>query len=190
MRVLMSLPVSEASCAKFIEKRDMGCTLDQQADREGVGHRGAWRGDRHASRCNGGAVDAIVIAAMLRWAAARIDLGGGQRGVQKLDDRRTAAITIEHVVFIRTEHRQISAGVDDTGMTTGRLRRWSGATLMAFLALLALSGFALFFVSDDRGQHLAALSHDLLGLGVTVFGIQHWFFASRSDMRKAASRPW
>ena len=72
----------------------------------------------------------------------------------------------------------------------GRLRRLSGATLSAFLLLLVVSGFALFFLSDDRWQHLAALSHDFLGVGVTVFGIQHWFFASRRDMRKAASRPW
>lgn len=72
----------------------------------------------------------------------------------------------------------------------GRRRRLSGALLAAFLALLTLSGFALFFVSDDRGQRFASLSHDVLGVGVTVSGIQHWFFARRRDMRSAASRPW
>jgi hypothetical protein len=72
----------------------------------------------------------------------------------------------------------------------GRLRRWSGATLATFLVLLVVSGFALFFVSEDRWQRVAALSHDVLGVGVTVFGIQHWFFARRRDMRSAASRPW
>ena len=72
----------------------------------------------------------------------------------------------------------------------GRLRRLSGGTLAAFLVLLVVSGFALFFVSDDRWQRGAALTHDVLGLGVTVFGIQHWFFARRRDMRSAASRPW
>ena len=71
----------------------------------------------------------------------------------------------------------------------GRSRRWSGATLATFLALLVISGFALFFVSEDRWQRVAALSHDGLGLGVTIFGIQHWFFARRRDMRSAASRP-
>jgi hypothetical protein len=72
----------------------------------------------------------------------------------------------------------------------GRLRRLSGGTLAAFLALLVLSGFALFFVSDDRWQILAARSHDILGLAVTAFAIQHWFFARRRVMRNAASRPW
>jgi hypothetical protein len=71
-----------------------------------------------------------------------------------------------------------------------RLRRWSGGTLSAFLVLLVVSGFALFFVSADRWQRGAALMHDVLGLGVTVFGVQHWFFAKRRDMRSAASRPW
>jgi hypothetical protein len=72
----------------------------------------------------------------------------------------------------------------------GRLRRVSGGVLTAFFLLLSVSGFALFFVSDDRWQRLAAVAHDGLGLGVTVFAIQHWFFARRRDMRSAASRPW
>jgi hypothetical protein len=72
----------------------------------------------------------------------------------------------------------------------GRSRRLSGATLAASFMLLTLSGFALFFVSDDRWQHLAALTHDAFGLGILVFAIQHWFFPKRRDMRSAASRPW
>jgi hypothetical protein len=71
-----------------------------------------------------------------------------------------------------------------------RLRRLSGGALATLFVLLTLSGFALFFVSDDRWQHLAALVHDVIGLGITVFAIQHWFFARRRDMRRAASRPW
>ena len=59
----------------------------------------------------------------------------------------------------------------------GGLRRLSGGTLATCLLLLVVSGFALFFVSDDSWQRKAALSHDALGLIVTVFGIQHWFFA-------------
>jgi hypothetical protein len=72
----------------------------------------------------------------------------------------------------------------------GRLRRLSGATLAMFFALLTLSGFALFFIGDDRWQRLSAVAHDALGLGVLVFAIQHWFFAKRRDIRSAASRPW
>jgi hypothetical protein len=67
----------------------------------------------------------------------------------------------------------------------GGLRRLSGGTLAVCLVLLVVTGFALFFVSDDQWQRAAVLSHDALGLIVTVFGIQHWFFARRS----AASRP-
>ena len=71
-----------------------------------------------------------------------------------------------------------------------RLRRMSGGMLAALFVLLTVSGFALFFVSDDRWQHLAAVAHDVLGVGITVFAIQHWFLARRRDMRSAASRPW
>ncbi len=70
-----------------------------------------------------------------------------------------------------------------------RLRRVSGGTLAALFVLLTVSGFALFFVSEDRWQHLAAVAHDALGLGITVFAIQHWFFSRRRDIRSAASRP-
>ena len=72
----------------------------------------------------------------------------------------------------------------------GGSRRASGTALAALLVFLAVSGFALFFLSDDRWLHSTALFHDALGLIVTVFGIQHWFFARLRDMRSAASRPW
>jgi hypothetical protein len=62
-----------------------------------------------------------------------------------------------------------------------RLRRLSGGTLGAFFLLLALSGFALFFVSDDDWQRIAAWTHDVLGLGVTVFAAEHWLLARRCD---------
>ena len=62
-----------------------------------------------------------------------------------------------------------------------RLRRLSGGTLGAFLGVLTVSGFVLFFVSVDEWQHVAARIHDVLGLCVTVFAIQHWFFVRRRD---------
>jgi hypothetical protein len=56
------------------------------------------------------------------------------------------------------------------------LRRLSGGLLAAFLAVLSVSGFALFFLVDDASLHAVALIHDVVGLAVTVFAIQHWFF--------------
>jgi hypothetical protein len=70
-----------------------------------------------------------------------------------------------------------------------KLRRLSGGLLAALFAVLTLSGFALFFVSDDRFQRFSAASHDVLGIAITAFAIQHWFFARRRDIRSAASRP-
>lgn len=63
----------------------------------------------------------------------------------------------------------------------GGLRRLSGVSLAGISSLLILSGFALFFLSDDVWQHRAALAHDGLGLTATLFGVQHWFFGRRSE---------
>jgi hypothetical protein len=60
------------------------------------------------------------------------------------------------------------------------LRRSSGGILAGFLALLVASGFALFFVSSDAWQRYAAAAHDGLGIVLTLFAIQHWFFGNRS----------
>lgn len=65
------------------------------------------------------------------------------------------------------------------------LRRWSGGMLATFLALLILSGFALFFVSSDVWQRYAAGGHDVLGIGITLFAIQHWFFGKRHALAAA-----
>jgi hypothetical protein len=59
---------------------------------------------------------------------------------------------------------------------SGGLRRMSGAALAAVLTVLVFSGFALFFLVDDRLQHFTAVIHEVLGLAVTVFAIQHWFY--------------
>jgi hypothetical protein len=56
------------------------------------------------------------------------------------------------------------------------LRRLSGGALASLLTLLTLTGFALFFLSSDAWQRYAAGAHDVLGIGVTLFAIQHWFF--------------
>jgi hypothetical protein len=64
---------------------------------------------------------------------------------------------------------------------TDGMRRLSGSVLAAMLALLALSGFALFFLTEDEWQHVAALVHEVLGVAVTVFAVQHWFFRGRGE---------
>jgi hypothetical protein len=64
---------------------------------------------------------------------------------------------------------------------SGGLRRPSGGALGAVLIILVISGFALFFLVDDRLQHGAAVVHEVLGLAVTVFAIEHWFFRKRLD---------
>jgi hypothetical protein len=63
----------------------------------------------------------------------------------------------------------------------GGLRRLSGTALALMLALLVISGFALFFVSDDEWQHAAAVIHEVLGVAVTLFAVQHWFFRGRDE---------
>jgi hypothetical protein len=62
----------------------------------------------------------------------------------------------------------------------GGLRRLSGGSLAAILAALTLSGFVLFFVSDDQWQRIFVDTHDLLGIAVTAFALQHWLFARRA----------
>lgn len=65
----------------------------------------------------------------------------------------------------------------------GKLRRLSGGTLASALALLTVSGFALFFVTSDAWQRYAAAAHDVLGIGVTLFAIQHGFFGRGSPQK-------
>jgi hypothetical protein len=60
-----------------------------------------------------------------------------------------------------------------------RLRRVTGALLCTFLGVLIVSGFALFFISDDHWQRIAAVIHEISGLGVTPIAVQHWFLRPR-----------
>ncbi len=66
----------------------------------------------------------------------------------------------------------------------GRVRRWSGGGLAALIAALIVSGFALFFLTDDNWQRDAALGHEILGLALTLFAIPHWIFRKRPDPRR------
>lgn len=65
-----------------------------------------------------------------------------------------------------------------------RVRRLSGGAFTAILMGLTLSGFALFFVSDDQSQHVAILIHDVLGLISVIFAFQHWFMRQAMATQK------
>ena len=58
-------------------------------------------------------------------------------------------------------------------------RRLSGGGFAAILCALVVTGFALFFIDTDAAQHVAALSHEWLGLAALAWGIEHWSWARR-----------
>jgi len=58
-------------------------------------------------------------------------------------------------------------------------RRLSGSVFTVVLLILALSGFALFFLTGDQSQRIARIAHELLGVAVTLLAAQHWFFRRR-----------
>jgi hypothetical protein len=55
-----------------------------------------------------------------------------------------------------------------------RKRRISGGLLTCVVAVLSISGFALFFVTDGNWQADTARVHEALGLLVTAFAVEHW----------------
>ena len=60
-----------------------------------------------------------------------------------------------------------------------RTRRWSGGALAAFIAVLVVSGFALFFLTGDEWIRDTAVSHEVFGVAVTLFAIRHWVYRRR-----------
>jgi len=53
-------------------------------------------------------------------------------------------------------------------------RRISGGLLTAVAAVLSISGFLLFFVTNDALQLQSARVHEVIGVLVTAFAIEHW----------------
>jgi len=53
-------------------------------------------------------------------------------------------------------------------------RRASGGLLTLIVTVLSVSGFMLFFVSDEEWQTWATRVHEIVGLIVTLFAIEHW----------------
>jgi hypothetical protein len=56
-----------------------------------------------------------------------------------------------------------------------QLRRVSGLIFASFLLLLSVSGFALFFLTQESVQHAAAVTHEVAGGLFTVAILEHWF---------------
>ena len=53
-------------------------------------------------------------------------------------------------------------------------RRVSGGLLTFIVVVLSVSGFALFFLTEPSWQTMSARLHEIIGLFVTAFAIEHW----------------
>ena len=53
-------------------------------------------------------------------------------------------------------------------------RRISGGLLTFVVAVLSISGFMLFFVTSDGWQMQSARVHEVIGVLVTLFAVEHW----------------
>jgi hypothetical protein len=53
-------------------------------------------------------------------------------------------------------------------------RRSSGGAMTVVVAMLSVSGFALFFLVDSDWQRGASGIHDVVGLLATFFAVEHW----------------
>ena len=60
-----------------------------------------------------------------------------------------------------------------------QLRRRSGGSFAAVLLLLSVSGFGLFFLTNEVGQRVSAVAHEAIGVLFTLFVLEHWYFGRR-----------
>lgn len=60
-----------------------------------------------------------------------------------------------------------------TGWSTARRRR-SGVALLGVLALLAVSGFALYFLAADAARAWSTRLHDVIGAAALLPALLHW----------------
>jgi hypothetical protein len=68
-------------------------------------------------------------------------------------------------------------------------RRVSGGVLTAVLVVLSLTGFALFFLTDSHWHTQSTRIHEVLGVAVTLFAIEHWrVMNGRADTQRAPSK--
>lgn len=55
-----------------------------------------------------------------------------------------------------------------------RRNQVSGIVLSSVCAVLVLSGYALYYLADDRARNGSAVVHQILGVGAVVFALTHW----------------
>ena len=68
-------------------------------------------------------------------------------------------------------------------------RRVSGGLLTTVIVVLSVSGFALFFLTESTWQTQSARIHEILGVAVTLFAVEHWRVVNgRTEAQKAPSR--
>jgi hypothetical protein len=60
-------------------------------------------------------------------------------------------------------------------------RRVSGMALLTLLFVLSVSGFALFFLTNDEVRSWSGDVHEILGLVIIAFAIEHWFFGKQKQ---------
>jgi hypothetical protein len=62
---------------------------------------------------------------------------------------------------------------------TVRWRRWSGGTLFGVAAFLAISGAALYYISDQDWHDWTGIAHWAVGLAALAAFLVHWLSRSR-----------
>jgi hypothetical protein len=64
-----------------------------------------------------------------------------------------------------------------------RERRTSGATMVVLLAIVALTGYLLYFMGSEVGVGLSRAAHTIVGVAATAFYIVHSVVGLRSARR-------
>lgn len=57
--------------------------------------------------------------------------------------------------------------------------RWSGSLLFAFVALLCVSGYLLYYVGGDESRELISKVHWIVGLALPLPFVMHWLLRMR-----------
>jgi len=55
------------------------------------------------------------------------------------------------------------------------VNRTLGITLSGLLGVLAVSGYALYYASDERVHVVASVIHEIIGVGIVFIALVHWW---------------